>query len=75
MAGESRNEWYSSPTVDAAVEQLDAMLETTLAAKLNDPETTPRGLTLFFESAQTGSPQIQPGPGNAGWHASRKPST
>ena len=45
---------------DRAVTQLDEMLEIELAAKLNDPQTTPAGLTLFFESAQTGSPGIEP---------------
>ncbi len=44
---------------DAAVDSLQDQLESALAAKLNDPQTTPRGLTLFFESAQTGSEDIE----------------
>jgi hypothetical protein len=44
---------------DAAVSALHDELEAALAAKLNDPETTPRGLTLYFESAQTGSEEVE----------------
>jgi hypothetical protein len=41
-----------------AIGILDGQLELALASKLNDPATTPRGLTLFFESAQTGRPEL-----------------
>ncbi len=45
---------------DQAVTQLDSELELALAAELNDPQTTPRGLTLFFVTAQTGHAQTTP---------------
>jgi len=41
-----------------AIVILDGQLERALAAKLNDPATTPRGLRMFFESAQTGRPEL-----------------
>ncbi|HUR16142.1 MAG TPA: baseplate J/gp47 family protein, partial [Candidatus Limnocylindrales bacterium] len=45
---------------EAAVEVLHDQLESSLAAKLQDPDTTPRGLTLFFPSAQTGDEVTTP---------------
>jgi hypothetical protein len=42
---------------DAALAALGDRLETELAAALDDPATTPRGLTLFISSARTGDPE------------------
>ncbi|MEO6350102.1 MAG: baseplate J/gp47 family protein [Candidatus Limnocylindrales bacterium] len=44
----------------AAVIALGDQLEIDLAEKLRDPDTTPRGLTLFFTTAQTGDETITP---------------
>lgn len=45
---------------DAALITLDGQLEAALASALSQPSTTPRGLTLFFSSAQTGDAQPVP---------------
>jgi Baseplate J-like protein len=45
---------------DKAVIQMDSELELALAAELNDPQNTPRGLTLFPVTAQTGDTQTNP---------------
>ncbi len=45
---------------DAAVTALDEQLDVAMADRMALPETTPRGLTLYPSTAQTGAPQAVP---------------
>ena len=45
---------------DAALTSLDGQLHVAVADRMALPETTPRGLTLYPSTAQTGSPEAAP---------------
>ncbi|MEX2547516.1 MAG: baseplate J/gp47 family protein [Chloroflexota bacterium] len=54
----------SQADFDAALLALEARLEAALAGALSQPGTTPRGLTLFPTTAQTGHPEPVPAAGD-----------